>query len=195
MWFRSRLGKSCKNGKGGFNIKIGRKNLERYKLKIKLAKRCWRSGRALVRCSFHPNCHTSGNVYLHRLIKEVEIGRYLRKDEIVHHIDGNYHNRDPLNLKIQGESEHHIKHGLDIGREWYAFNCPLCDVYFEKWARVQNGAWNREKERQGPFCSRSCASKAVRMISNDGDHFGRTKIVRRFKKFSKKRYGLTKCQL
>lgn len=42
----------------------------------------------------------------HRLIIEKIIGRKLRSDEIVHHIDGNKLNNSPNNLMIVTKSEH-----------------------------------------------------------------------------------------
>lgn len=44
--------------------------------------------------------------HTHRVIAEQMLGRPLRKDEIVHHIDGNKHNNDPSNLRIMTQSEH-----------------------------------------------------------------------------------------
>lgn len=44
--------------------------------------------------------------HLHRVIIERHIGRKLRSDEIVHHIDGNFQNNEISNLKIVTRSEH-----------------------------------------------------------------------------------------
>ncbi len=44
--------------------------------------------------------------HLHRLIMEAKLGRRLRPDEIVHHIDGNKMNNHPDNLAITNRSEH-----------------------------------------------------------------------------------------
>jgi len=50
----------------------------------------------------------------HRIVAEKIIGRKLRSDEVVHHIDGNKHNNKPENLMIMSQSEHiklHIEQG------------------------------------------------------------------------------------
>ena len=57
--------------------------------------------RKIVYCPSHPNSWKNGFILYHRLVKEVQIGRYLKKDEIVHHRDGNKDNDDTKNLKIE----------------------------------------------------------------------------------------------
>ncbi len=44
--------------------------------------------------------------HAHRVVAEQSIGRALRQNEIVHHIDGNRHNNSPENLQIMTQSEH-----------------------------------------------------------------------------------------
>lgn len=48
----------------------------------------------------------------HRYLMEQKIGRILRDDEIVHHIDENKLNNDINNLQIMTRSEHNIIHGF-----------------------------------------------------------------------------------
>jgi hypothetical protein len=52
--------------------------------------------------------------YIHRLVMEKMIGRPLRSDEIVHHIDGNKLNNDPSNLQIVTRAEHIRIHKDDL---------------------------------------------------------------------------------
>jgi predicted transcriptional regulator len=54
--------------------------------------------------------------YIHRKIMEEMIGRPLRSDEIVHHIDGNKKNNDPSNLQIVTRKEHINIHRDDLNR-------------------------------------------------------------------------------
>lgn len=52
-----------------------------------------------------------GYAPLHRLVMELTLGRALRPDEIVHHIDGDSLNNDPGNLRVMSQSEHARLHG------------------------------------------------------------------------------------
>lgn len=57
--------------------------------------------------------------HVHRVVAEQKVGRPLRSDEIVHHIDGDIHNNHPDNLQIVTRSEHieiHRRQG-DLGRK------------------------------------------------------------------------------
>lgn len=44
--------------------------------------------------------------HTHRVVAEQILGRPLRSDEIVHHIDGNKRNNDPSNLIVMTQAEH-----------------------------------------------------------------------------------------
>ena len=50
----------------------------------------------------------------HRLITEKKIGRKLRPDEVVHHIDGNGKNNNPDNLQVITDRSHRSFHGKKI---------------------------------------------------------------------------------
>ena len=56
----------------------------------------------------HPNCNKRGYVYEHRLVMEKHLGRYLKKKEVVHHIDGNKKNNDINNLMLFPTHSAHI---------------------------------------------------------------------------------------
>lgn len=53
--------------------------------------------------------------YVHRIVAEAMIGRPLREDEDVHHIDGDTMNFHPSNLKVMPATEHRP---LSPGRPW-----------------------------------------------------------------------------
>ena len=59
---------------------------------------------------WHPYASKDGLVMEHRLVMEGLIGRFLTKDEAVHHIDGNKQNNEPSNLVLMTKSEHSILH-------------------------------------------------------------------------------------
>ena len=46
-------------------------------------------------------------VHAHRVVAEEMLGRKLKPDEVVHHIDGNKRNNEPSNLKVfENQAEH-----------------------------------------------------------------------------------------
>jgi hypothetical protein len=60
----------------------------------------------------HPFARESGQVLEHRLVMEKKIGRYLTKDEVVHHKDKNKANNHPDNLELFVENAEHLRHEL-----------------------------------------------------------------------------------
>lgn len=55
-------------------------------------------GYILIHKPKHPFCTKRGYVFEHRLIVESQIGRYLRKEEVIHHINGIKDDNRPKNL-------------------------------------------------------------------------------------------------
>ena len=53
--------------------------------------------------------------FLHRIIAEWGMGRRLRSDEAVHHIDKNKQNNEPKNLQVMTKSDHARLHALESG--------------------------------------------------------------------------------
>lgn len=91
----------------------------------------WKGGRRLDGSGYvliwkpeHPYSNNSGCVREHRLVMEKRIGRYLKPNEIVHHIDGNrQHNRDE-NLRLFNNHSEHSKiafSGLSRKERFYLF--------------------------------------------------------------------------
>lgn len=90
-------------------IKISGINSINYHGGIKLdVRRGWINGVSIRRMN-HPDATVNGYVPEHRLVMEKLIGRRLRSDEIVHHIDLDPSNNSPENLLL---IESHSMHGL-----------------------------------------------------------------------------------
>jgi hypothetical protein len=67
------------------------------------------SGYVFVSVPCHPNA-VNGRVQEHRLVVEQDIGRYLKDDEVVHHIDGDRQNNSLGNLEVKVRGEHVSDH-------------------------------------------------------------------------------------
>jgi len=71
----------------------------------------------------HPHGEKRGDrdkryVYLHRAVMENTLGRYLKPEEEVDHIDGNKTNNDPSNLKLRMRGEHQREHAENGNDFW-----------------------------------------------------------------------------
>lgn len=62
-------------------------------------------GYRLVTAPDHPNAYGGRYMLEHRLVAEEKLGRYLRPDEVVVHIDGDRANNDPANLEVMTRAE------------------------------------------------------------------------------------------
>ena len=60
----------------------------------------------------HPNATKSGYVAEHRAVVEKILGRYLKKKEVIHHINGNKHDNRLENLEVMTASEHNTLHAI-----------------------------------------------------------------------------------
>lgn len=58
----------------------------------------------------HPMADKRGRVLLHRLVASETVGRALRPDEHVHHINGNPRDNRPGNLEIVSPAAHNARH-------------------------------------------------------------------------------------
>lgn len=65
----------------------------------------------------HPYRDSKNMVLEHRFIMECKIGRYLKKEEVVHHIDGNKLNNLPENLQLFNNQSEHIKYHSKLRKE------------------------------------------------------------------------------
>jgi uncharacterized protein (DUF1330 family) len=71
------------------------------------------NGYVFTRSLGHPNADANDYVYEHRLVMEEFLGRYLTREEVAHHIDGDKSNNVIENLRLfQSKSAHMIYHRL-----------------------------------------------------------------------------------
>jgi hypothetical protein len=70
-------------------------------------------GRIAVYVPDHPAANSSGYVLRSRYVVEQALGRYLIKDEEVHHIDRNKLNDELGNLQVLTKREHAELHGSE----------------------------------------------------------------------------------
>lgn len=70
------------------------------------------NGYFMFYCPEHPHVNREGYVYLHRLVKEIDLERFLRTDEEVHHRDENRSNNNLSNLVVLSKGEHRRQHIL-----------------------------------------------------------------------------------
>jgi len=71
-------------------------------------------------------------LYEHRIVAEESIGRLLKKDEAVHHINYNKLDNSPGNLQVLTNKEHASVHAKDKIQEMMDFECAWCGKPFTR---------------------------------------------------------------
>lgn len=103
----------------------------------------------------HPLANKAGKVYEHIYVMCKLIGRPLREDECVHHIDRNRANNNINNLLLLTHSEHAYLHAVEDGKAIYIDKiCPCCKNKF-----------TTTKSSDKNYCSNQCKAKSRRKIN------------------------------
>lgn len=128
----------------------------------------------------HPKASSNGCVYEHILIAEQKLGRYLKDNEVVHHIDRNKKNNNPDNLMVfataSDHSAYHAGHPIyEKNGVWYAApvytTCDYCGKKFEK---------TFTRKGKHVYCSVECANHARRTKQKDNEtesRFGKEELL------------------
>lgn len=98
-----------------------------------------------------------------KYLMEMKLGRYLEKDETVHHKDEDFTNNDYSNLEILRRDKHASIHKKYISE---SFICPTCgNIFILEGIKLRKFYNNkRNKNINGPFCNRICAGKYGKKI-------------------------------
>lgn len=120
----------------------------------------------------HPRSYKSGNwkgwIYEHVVIAEESIGRYLREDEVVHHLDFNRSNNRSSNLLVLSKSQHSKLHKwLDSGAPgWQRPGANWVNSEKPKSSELNScyRCGRHLQEKQKYFCSQECFKISNRKI-------------------------------
>lgn len=105
----------------------------------------------LILMTNHPNTDNRGYVAEHRLVMEEHLGRYLTKDEIVHHINHNQQDNHIENLQLMTPSEHTLYHNAERRKEIDKRLCYKCNQNTTLY-KNKTPCWFRSKE--GWICNK-----------------------------------------
>lgn len=83
----------------------------------------------------HPNSNKYGYILEHRFIVEIKIGRYLTKEEVVHHIDEDKTNNDIDNLMLFKNQKEHSSFHIKLKK--YGFNNQIRRQIEERWKEYE----------------------------------------------------------
>lgn len=95
-----------------------------------------------------------------RYLMEKQLGRKIRKNENVDHINHDKTDNAISNLQVITFKKNYEKEMARPERmaKWVEFNCPVCGTKSKK--RKNNVDANLKKGKSGPYCSRHCAGKS-----------------------------------
>ncbi len=100
-------------------------------------------GYATIIRRHHPFADSRGRVYLHRYLKELDLGYYITKEYDVDHINKNTRDNSPENLRVLLKSDHTIYHKTV---EMSDRICLLCGIKYEDRLESNKRQWYRYKK-------------------------------------------------
>lgn len=125
-----------------------------------------RDGRGIINLYYEGDykVRKSKTISLPKAMMEIKLGRKLKPNEFVDHIDNDPTNNTYSNFQLLSPADNTYKNRKRLVME--LFICAECSKEFERWDKyVQRNQVKRQKG--GPFCSRSCAglySQRIQML-------------------------------
>lgn len=128
----------------------------------------WKGGKWKMKLGYivswtpdHPAANADGYVYEHRLVMEQHLGRYLTKDEVVHHINGIKSDNRIENLALISDNPRHMRqhgdeHRKNVITKRICSNCANNKTLIDKYGYH---IWFRNPSIQGEFLCRQCYRK------------------------------------
>lgn len=103
-----------------------------------------------------------GYIYEHRLVAEESIGRLLRSEEDVHHLDENRLNNLPRNLLVLERSQHQKLHN------WLSQHTiiPIENTKAHRELQLNYCNCGKQIEADAKYCSQLCCSVATSKLAN-----------------------------
>ena len=109
----------------------------------------------------HPFKQSNGYVTEHRLVIEKKLGRFLRKDEVVHHVNSIKNDNREENLVVLTKSQHHIIHA----KETKIYGCKInwCDRKHKSRGLCNRHYYRKlyDKIRTKPINPRQCTENKI----------------------------------
>lgn len=109
----------------------------------------------------HPLANKAGKVYEHRYVMSLHLGRWLERDEVVHHKDKDRTNNHIDNLELTNASDHAKLHAEENGCVHYEHLCDFCKKPFIT-----------TEARAQMFCSQECRGRSTRKFEISKDTLG-----------------------
>ena len=163
----------------------------------------WRGGKTLASNGYvlvrvgidHPMADVRGYAYEHRIIASEKIGRLLKKNEQVHHINGNKIDNRPENLQvISGMAEHRSLHRKRKDLRPFGENNPLrqCECGCGKWFTAYDSINRPRRYISGHNPQDRSTQDAVLTVLKDGELSTREISVRSHKEIRTIKATLTR---